>query len=290
MYRIDRRVDDFTRYLLIDDGANRVEIVPERGALVTSFRVGERELLYLDPATFADRSKNVRGGIPVLFPMAGKLAHDHYFVDGREFTMKQHGFARSSAWSVIDQKTESAAQLTLALTSNEATRAEFPWDFEVRLTFVLAGATLQIEQHYRNNSREPMPLHAGFHPYFLVPDAQKAQTKISTDATRAFDNTRGAFEPFAGFDLTRPEVDLHLLDHTPRHTTLMRPDGLGVRIDMDAAFTTLVVWTLTGKDYVCLEPWTAPGNALNTRTGLLIVPPGGVHEARVEITGVGPSA
>jgi galactose mutarotase-like enzyme len=289
MPRIETTHDAFERFHLVDDRgpvASRVELVPERGALVTSFRVGERELLYLDPATLIDRTKNVRGGIPVLFPMAGKLANERYTAGGREYSMKQHGFARNRAWAVVEQRAEDDARVTLALGSDDATRAQFPWDFEVRLTFVLAGSTLRIEQRYENRASEPMPLHAGFHPYFAVPDAQKGATRIRTDATRAFDNVRGVTEPFTGFDLTRPEVDEFLLDHTPRETMLERPDGQNVRITMDASFTTLVVWTIRGKDYVCVEPWTAPGNALNSGTHLLAVPPGKAHEAVVAISAV----
>ncbi|MFM7450793.1 MAG: aldose epimerase, partial [Leptolyngbyaceae cyanobacterium] len=39
-------------------------------------------------------------------------------------------------------------------------------------------------------------------------------------------------------------------------------------------FSTLVFWTLKGKDFYCLEPWTAPRNALNTGENLLHLAPG----------------
>jgi galactose mutarotase-like enzyme len=39
-------------------------------------------------------------------------------------------------------------------------------------------------------------------------------------------------------------------------------------------FTHFVVWTLEGKDFVCVEPWTSPGNALNTGDRLLTLQPG----------------
>jgi galactose mutarotase-like enzyme len=78
---------------LSDDGArSAVSIVPERGAIVTRFRARGRELLYLDDATLRDRTKNVRGGIPILFPSPGKLEGDHFTRGGREGAMKQHGF------------------------------------------------------------------------------------------------------------------------------------------------------------------------------------------------------
>ena len=56
----------------LTDGDAAATVVPERGGLVTRFAVGARELLYLDPATLADPTKNVRGGVPVLFPFAGR--------------------------------------------------------------------------------------------------------------------------------------------------------------------------------------------------------------------------
>jgi D-hexose-6-phosphate mutarotase len=43
-------------------------VAPSRGALVSSLQVGHKQVLYLDRTTFEDPSKNVRGGIPVLFP------------------------------------------------------------------------------------------------------------------------------------------------------------------------------------------------------------------------------
>jgi galactose mutarotase-like enzyme len=44
-----------------------------------------------------------------------------------------------------------------------------------------------------------------------------------------------------------------------------------------------VIWTLPGKDFVCLEPWTAPANALNSGESLLIVPPGAHRDLWTEI-------
>jgi len=34
------------------------------------------------------------------------------------------------------------------------------------------------------------------------------------------------------------------------------------------------VWTVAGKDFVCVEPWTCPGNALNSGKSLLTLGPG----------------
>ena len=78
----------------------KVSIVPARGAIATSFRVGERELLYLDETTLRDPTKSVRGGIPILFPSPGKLEGDRFARGAFHGAMKQHGFARDLPWQV----------------------------------------------------------------------------------------------------------------------------------------------------------------------------------------------
>src|SRR4051812_25774874 len=106
------------REIEIADGDARVTIVPERGAIATRFRVGARDVLYLDEATLVDPAKNVRGGVPILFPSPGKLANDRFARDGKSGTMKQHGFARDAAWDVAEK---SASRAALSLRSSDAT-------------------------------------------------------------------------------------------------------------------------------------------------------------------------
>jgi galactose mutarotase-like enzyme len=255
-----------------------VTVAPHRGALVTSFRVGDRELLYLDPATFADPKQNVRGGIPVLFPSPGKLEGDAWSYDGRQGSMKQHGFARNLAWTIAGQRPDS---LVLAIEANEQTLAQFPWDFRVSLAFTVSAARLRLSMTIENRSDSTMPCGVGYHPYFQVED--KARARIDTAATRAFDNLARKRIDFFGFDLTQREVDLHLLDHGSNVGTLRYANGARLSVSASPEFRRWVVWTLAGKEFVCLEPWTGPGNALNTREGLLELPPGRSRELWVEV-------
>jgi len=256
-----------------------VTIAPARGALVTSFRVGERELLYLDATTFADPKQNVRGGIPVLFPSPGKLEGDAWRYGVLHGSMKQHGFARTLAWDVVETLPDS---LVLALESNATTLAQFPWEFRVILAFAVSAGRLRLTMTVVNQSDSPMPFGVGYHPYFQVDD--KARARIDTAATRAFDNVSKSIVAFTGFDLTRKEVDLHLLDHGSSTGTLSYGDGSRLNVSASPQFTRWVVWTLAGKEFVCLEPWTSPGNALNSGEGLIELPAGAVHESWMELS------
>src|ERR1700722_1244954 len=208
-----------------------VLLAPARGGMVTRFVAGAEPVLFLDETTLADPGKSVRGGIPILFPIAGKLPGDRYEVGGRTFPMKQHGFARDLPWAVLDESTTDGASGTPGLEPPHATRAPYPFEFALRYTYRLRGGVLSIEQRFENRGDTPMPLHPGLHPYFRVPDASKSGVRIDTDATRALDNRTGREVPVTlPIELAGREVDLFLLDHHPRQTTLHRPSLAAVRI------------------------------------------------------------
>lgn len=251
---------------------SRVVIAPTRGGMVSRFDVAGRPVFYLDAATLTDRAKNVRGGSPVLFPSPGALADDVFITgQGRAARMRQHGFARQKEWSVVGT---SHAEATLALHPDADTREQYPWEFALTLRYSLASATLKIEARVENLSDTPMPFALGFHPYFYLPNEDKSLARVPTGARHAYDNVaKQAVDVHGSLDLTAKEVDLHLLDHPGRTATLERRDDRIV-ITADSAFDRWVVWTLSGKDFVCLEPWTARANALNTGEDLRRLAPG----------------
>lgn len=253
-------------------GAALVWLAPERGGMATRWAVGDDDVLYLDEATLLDRGKNVRGGCPVLFPSPGRLVGDRFARDGATGTLGQHGFARTEPWDVVSA---SASEATLRLRSNDRTRAVFPWEFVATYRYVLGPTSLRIEQTFESAGPAPMPFGAGFHPYFRVRDADKRLARAPTAATRAYDNAARALVRLDGpIDLTRGEVDLHLIDHASSTARLERGDGHAVDLRGSAQFGRWVIWTLAGRDFVCLEPWTSPANALNTGEGLLRAAPG----------------
>jgi len=270
---------------LVDrEAGSELWLAPSRGALVTRFFDGRRELLYLDEATFLDAGKNVRGGIPVLFPSPGKLTGDRWARDGKSGELKQHGFARTSAWALVRQSTEASAEVTLRLASSPQTLRDYPWPFRVELTYALRAAALRISIRVFNTGAEAMPYGFGFHPYFFVPLAEKAGARIDTAATRAWDNVEKRERPLGEIALGQGESDLHLLDHGSTQSALRCASG-AVEVVGSDAFVRWVIWTLPGKEFVCLEPWTGPGNGLNSGEGLRWLAAGADETLSVEIRG-----
>jgi galactose mutarotase-like enzyme len=244
--------------------------------MLTSFQVRGREALFMDETSLLDLEKNVRGGNPVLFPSPGKLREDRWARGGQGGSLKQHGFARNLPWAVVHEGTEEGASATLCLAADEKTLADYPFDFAAAYTYTLRGDELEIRMFFQNRGDVAMPFGAGFHPYFAVPQGQKRQVEFETKATRAFDNTRKEEIPYR-LDLSEGETDLHLLDHGSTSATMRWPGGT-ITLTGSEEFTHWVLWTLPGRDFVCLEPWTCPGDALNTGDRLLWIPPWGERE------------
>jgi galactose mutarotase-like enzyme len=235
--------------------------------MLTRLFVDDRPVLYLDEASLLDTTKNVRGGVPVLFPSPGRLEGNRFATRGKTGAMGQHGVARGLPWDVV-ARTES--EVELRLTHTEATLAAFPWRFVLTYRYRLVETGVRIEQRFETEDAE-MPFSAGFHPYFQVPASDKARARVVTAARRAFDNvTKREIELAGSIDLTAKEADLHLVDHGGSEAVLELGDGRRVEVKASPPFSRWVVWTLAGRDFVCLEPWTAPANALNTGADLLV--------------------
>jgi galactose mutarotase-like enzyme len=180
MFTITKQPQTEPVYILNDtDSKSSLTIYPDRGGIATSWKVNDRELMYLDADRFnEDPSLSVRGGFPILFPICGNLPDNAYSVDGKQYSLKQHGFGRELPWTVSHQSTTTDASLTIVLTSNEATRAVYPFDFSVSFTYRLTGGQLTIDQTYTNKSTTPMPFSSGLHPYFLAPDKNSLTFEI----------------------------------------------------------------------------------------------------------------
>ncbi|WP_017316475.1 aldose epimerase family protein [Mastigocladopsis repens] len=272
--------------LYIQTNQSRLEILPQRGGIITSWRLQGQEIFYLDEERFANPQLSIRGGIPILFPICGNLADNTYTHNDKQYTLKQHGFARDLPWEVTHQETanQQKVSITVTLSSNEQTRAVYPFEFKVAFTYQIQGNTLEIGQQYTNLSTEPMPFSAGFHPYFLTTD--KTQLKFEIPSQEYHDKITEKTHLFNGdFDFNRDEIDVTFKQLNGKSATVTdNARKLKLTLEYDDTYSTLVFWTVKGKDFYCLEPWSAPRNALNTGEHLSVLEPQATHTASVRLT------
>jgi galactose mutarotase-like enzyme len=285
VYTIARQPNPYPTYLLSDsESAAHLEVVPERGGIITRWRIKGKDIFYLDEKRFADPTLSVRGGNPILFPICGNLPDNTYTHQGGTYTLKQHGFARDLPWEVIAQETDHCASLTISLESNTTTYAVYPFDFQLALTYQLQGNDLKILQRLTNHSPEKMPSSLGYHPYFQVGD--KNQLALDIPATQYQNQITKEMHPFSGrLDFEQDEIDIAFQDVSrPSSGYTDRSRRHQIRLSYSDVYSTLVFWTVKGKEYICLEPWTAPRNALNTGESLIYLDPDATFNSWVEIS------
>ena len=278
----------------------RVEIA-RHGAELTSFVHLETGLEYLwqaDPAVWGRHA-------PVLFPIVGRLPDDTYLHRGQAYRLPQHGFARDREFALVSC---TKGHALFRLTDDEATRAVYPFAFELNITYTLKGSTLEVRWDVRNPSdSQALLLSIGAHPAFRCP--------LRPD--ERFEDYRLAFDHFVSADRhllqggllsgkTAPELfqeqELELTYPTFRDDALVfkRPGftALTLRTRRPAPFVRvefkgfpyLGIWTKgPGAEFVCIEPWQGiastigPPQELAEKEGILTLAPGDTFTAAYSI-------
>lgn len=242
--------------LELTHGSVTARVAPSRGAIVTSLTVGATPLLYMDRSTLEDPSRSVRGGIPILFPFAGRLANDRLVHAGS--TMKQHGFGRTRAWHTVEQRKDF---LRLGIESDGATLEVYPHAFAAEQGFTVLPRGLEITLWMHNRGETPMPVSPGWHPYFPCPSASKPGVQPLN--VPALDPARFTTDAEFDFGVTAP-VEGRADFEVP---------GLGrLRVSYSPEMRFLQCWGLPGRDYICLEPFLGPNNTINTPARLDVAP------------------
>lgn len=214
------------------------------------------------------------GRAPVLFPFIGRLTNNSYCLRGKPYSMGIHGFAKSQAFSVEQQTDDS---LTLLLTENEATLAQFPFAFALRITYALKDSQVQVRYEVENHSETTMPFGLGGHPGFRVPMAQgDVFSDYVLEFTEKCQPDRVGFTPsvyLSGQDERYPlengncirlrhelfDDDAIILKNMDREITLRSTkSGAGLRVTY-LRMPYLGIWHMPKTDapYVCIEPWTS---------------------------------
>lgn len=230
----------------ISHGHVRATVAPKRGGLVTSMSVGGTEVFYMDRATFEDPKKNVRGGIPVLFPFAGSLVNNAF--QQRGTIIPQHGFARNMGWRVIEHQD---SLIRLRMDRDEKTRDLFPYQYSLEMTLLVIPAGLHVELNILNLSDAPIPLSPGWHPYFACPAKEKDSVETDLD-----DVNQAEFQNGREFNFgVKAPLDGRISCRIP---------GLGkLEMDFSPDMRHVQFWSLPGRDFVCVEPFFGPPDTLN---------------------------
>ena len=244
------------------------------------------------------------GHAPLLFPFVGRLADDHYRLDGHSFPMPQHGFARRRAFELVERDGRKAC---FRLDADDATRNVYPFDFRLEMHFEIAGAALSMRARVENRGDTDMPFSFGFHPAFAWPlpyGTPAGRHRILFDAEEPAPIRRVA----EGTGLIAPQPE-----DTPVAGRLLRPTaamferdaliwdrlesracrfGAAGGASLDLAFPDtpmLGVWQKPGAPFLCIEPWQGIADPVGftgdfrDKPGVVELAPGAARKFRLSI-------
>lgn len=273
--------------------------LPSRGMLGASLRHRGLELLRRVEDLEAAAANGATAGIPLLHPWANRLAAPHYRAAGREVHLDSsspllrhdehglpiHGVPWSRlVWEVIDAGPD---RLVARL---EWTRSEllavFPFPHRLELVATLRSDGLTLETKLIAGTDGPVPVSFGFHPYLGPAALSRQGWRLELPEMRRLildehGIPTGQDEPSAGFDAPLGEIDLDngfaLLGE--RASLSIAGGGRRISVELLSGFTYAQVFAPKDKDYIALEPMTAPTSALTSGRGLRFVAPGEAFSA-----------
>ncbi len=242
--------------------------VKEHGAELASIRKGSVEYLWQADPMFWGRHS------PVLFPIVGSVWEKRYRVDGREFELGQHGFARDMDFTMVEGSED---EVRYRLGSTEDTLKKYPWPFVLEIAYRLHGNMIDVIWEVSNPGNEDMYFQIGAHPAFNYPDYDPQTVErgfLSFDRDEGLECIRikekGCVDAETLYPLDIPADGLLPLTRETfdKIDTIMLQDGqIGsvalYRTDrtpwLKLSFEAPVVgiWSPPGKNapFICLEPW-----------------------------------
>ena len=207
---------------------------------------------------------------PVLFPIVGGLKDGRYRVDGREYAMGQHGFARDMEFRL---KSQVASEIWFFLESNEETFQKYPYPFLLEIGYEIIDRTVVVKWRVSNQAKEPIWFSIGGHPAFLCPidpGTDQTQYRLVFDEKEKLvsscieggllgkeKKTYALREGILPITSDLFDEDALVIEGDQAHSVaLARPNGRPyLTVDFDAPL--FGIWSPPKKKapFICIEPW-----------------------------------
>jgi len=208
---------------------------------------------------------------PVLFPIVGRLKDNEAIIDNKIYNISQHGFARDNEFKLTSKLEKS---LTYSFKANMETKKNFPYDFQLNITFTLKEDALEVGWNVTNNDINDMYFSIGAHPAFNVPFNKGEELE---DYYLSFETEKNIEEVILKAPYVKEKKKIDKLDRTPIIAEMFENDALiysGVNkvsihsesSDMTVGvefknFPFVGIWSPYYKDaktiapFICIEPW-----------------------------------
>lgn len=209
---------------------------------------------------------------PILFPIVCSVNDNTYVVDGKEYHLPRHGFARDMEFTLISKTDE---KVTLALHESEETLKVYPYRFNLAVTYRLEGNKVHVIWHVENTDCQEIHFQIGAHPAFNVPGG-KLEGIIKLDNDEPMDTLKSYADGSHDMVEVPLEADEGVMEisnnffrndsvkiHKCQTHRAMLMDTYGEpAVTVDYKTPVCAFWSPYDKHapFVCIEPWYGVGD------------------------------
>ena len=273
----------------ISSGPLDATFMPQLGMLGSSLRHRGEDLLALPGGLDGYRRGNVTG-LPLLAPWANRLGARRYEVDGivvdlegLDLTTDERGLpihgtmTARPGWEVVAVRRDALAA-GFDFGAHPDLLASFPFPHELRIEATVEATTLQVDTTLAPTGDRPVPVSFGYHPYLRLPGARRENVRLRLPERRHLElddrqlptGRAHGEEPEDEPVGTRTFDDLYELGDDRQ--LALTGGARRLVLELGDGYGHAQVFTPPSADTVCLEPMTAPVNALVEGTYALVSP------------------
>ena len=184
-------------------------VISEKGAELQSIKDanGKEYLWQADPNYWPRHS-------PILFPIVCSVNNDTYRIEGKEYHLPRHGFARDTEFKLIAQ---SERKVTFALESSEETKKVYPYDFTLSISYILDDKKIGVIWHVLNTDTQEIHFQIGGHPAFNVPGMKTGENqygRIRLDNEESLDGLKSYIDGSHEMTEVRVEAEQGIIEFT----------------------------------------------------------------------------
>lgn len=227
---------------------------------------------------------------PLLFPIVGELVKDTYRLNGDNFILKRHGFARNQTFDLIEQ---SPNVVEFELCANSETLQNYPFHFSFRIRYELLNNSIVTTLQVFNPDSVVLPFSLGAHPAFQLPagmENSSIEFESQENARRYFVRNGLIASESTLFETKDRELFLNpdlfnddaLVFHSLKSKSIIIKSNNSplVKMDWDDSFSYFGIWSQRNcNQFICLEPWAGIADShdftgdFTTKAGLMLLPP-----------------
>jgi galactose mutarotase-like enzyme len=282
-------VDGIDALRLSTPGGLAATFAPGAGMVCCSLKHDDAELLETRGGLADYVTRRSTMGIPFLYPWGNRLGATAYEAAGKHVELDAasqvpplrldpnglpiHGaLAAYDGWRVTEKSADDAsARLTAQLdySGDPALAAVFPYEHAVEQSIELTSAELSITTRVIPAAGAQVPIAFGFHPYFRLPGEPAASWEIDfpvrerllTD-DRMIPTGEISDDPIAPGPLGDRHFDDGYRNVADGATFRIAGPNRAIAVTFDEGYPVAVIWRPPDGEFICVEPMTAPTNAL----------------------------